>query len=101
MFVTSHGRGRLERCELWGNADGGVYVQMDGDLILATCTLRDHVAGRAAGVYVSSTAAGRVTVGADCVFARNDGGDVVRQEEGDVWDDLVEEEDDDFEEEDA
>ena len=63
--------GRLERCELWGNAKGGVRVRGVGGFTLAACTLRDH---RAAGVYADSD----LTVGADCVFARNVGGNVVR-----------------------
>ena len=79
MDVAFSARGRLERCELWGNADGGVVVRGGGDPTLIACTVRDHVAGKATGVYVSSSAAGRVTVGADCVFARNAGGRIVRQ----------------------
>ena len=82
MFVSNNARGRLKRCELWGNADGGVYVCHGGDPVLATCTLRDHAAGCAAGVYVHSSSRGKVTVGADCAFASNAGGDVVRKGEG-------------------
>ena len=69
-------RGRLERCELWGNADGGVYVWEGGNPTLAACTLRDHSTGIATGVYV--VAGSNAAVGADCIFARNVGGDVVR-----------------------
>ena len=69
-------RGRLESCELWGNGWGGVCVFEGGDPTLAACTLRDHATGRAAGVYVEAGA--QATVGADCVFARNARGDVVR-----------------------
>ena len=77
MAVWKKGRGRLERCELWGNADGGVYVSSGGEPTLGACTLRDHVAGCAAGLFVQSKSYGKVTVGADCVFARNlRGGDV-------------------------
>ena len=68
--------GRLERCELWGNADGGVYVQGRGGPTLVACTLRDHAAGRATGVFLE--AGSSATVGADCVFARNAKGGVVR-----------------------
>ena len=83
MVVISDARGRLERCELWGNADGGVFVDMEADPTLAACTLRDHAAGGQAysgcGVYVRADASkGKATVGADCVFARNAKGDVVR-----------------------
>ena len=78
MFVLSEGRGRLERCELWGNANGGVVVMCGGDPSLAACTLRDHVAGVAAGVCVRADSVGKATVGADCVFARNAKGGVVR-----------------------
>ena len=78
MVVGWGGRGRLERCELWGNANGGVYVRAEGDPTLTACTLRDHSAGVAAGVYVRSDARGLATIGADCVFARNAKGDVVR-----------------------
>ena len=71
------GRGRLERCELWGNAAGGVFVMGGGNPTLAACTLRDHATGQyAIGVYVEG---GSATVGADCVFARNARGDVVRR----------------------
>ena len=70
-------RGRLERCELWGNANGGVWVCEGGGPTLAACTLRDHTAGRAAGVCVWDDRS--VAVGADCVFARNATGDIVRQ----------------------
>ena len=51
-------------------------MQEDSDLNLAACTLRDHAAGIACGVWV--TACSRATVGADCVFARNAGGGVLR-----------------------
>ena len=79
MAVRNGGRGRLERCELWGNGDGGVVVDMKGDPLLAACTLRDHVAGKATGVYVHRSAAGKAMIGADCIFARNAGGDIVRE----------------------
>ena len=68
---------RLERCALFRNADGGVVVDENGRPIFAGCTIRDHAAGRAVGVYVE--AGGDATVGADCVFARNAGGDVLRE----------------------
>ena len=69
--------GRLERCELWGNAKGGVRVSAGSEVALAACALRDHAVGRAAGVHVC--VGGRAAVGADCSFARNAGGDVVRR----------------------
>ena len=83
MYVVSNARGRLERCELWGNANGGVVVQAGGDPTLAACTLRDHASGgnpySGCGVYVFADASkGKATVGADCFFARNAKGDVVR-----------------------
>ena len=78
--LVSQAQGRLERCELWGNAEGGVYLEWGGDPTLAACTLRDHAAGiYAAGVYVDESAAGKATIGADCVFSRNARGDVVRE----------------------
>ena len=92
MAVLHNGRGRMERCELWGNADGGVWVGGGSDPSLAMCTLRDHAAGVACGVYVHSTAAGKATVGADCVFARNAGGDVAR-----AWKEAAAEEEDEEE----
>ena len=79
MYVGFDGKIHLERCELSGNADGGLYVGYGGSPTLAACTLRDHATGRACGVYVSEHARGRATVGADCVFARNAKGDVVRE----------------------
>ena len=51
-----------------------------GSLALANCTVRDHDWQTAYGVYVA--AGSNATVGADCVFARNARGDVVRQGEG-------------------
>ena len=72
------GRGRLERCELWGNANGGVLVEFGGNPSLQKCILRDHVVGRACGVYVRGDARGLARVGADCVFSSNAKGDVVR-----------------------
>ena len=49
MHVIS-AKGRLEHCELWGNADREVHVWGGSDTTLATCTLRDHARG--AGVHV-------------------------------------------------
>ena len=75
-------RSRPERCELWGYTRGRVVVQSSGDPTLAACTLRDHPAGSEAysgcGVYVKADSKGKATVGADCVFARNAMGNVVR-----------------------
>ena len=71
----------LERCELWGNTDVGVRVTERGNPTLTACIVRDHAEGRAAGVYLRSGS--HATVGADCVFARNAKGDVVR---GVWWD---------------
>ena len=90
MDVCRNGRGRLERCELWGNEDASVVVQSGDDPTLAACTVRDHVHRRAGrrvggypwsgcGVYVWDDAEGKATVGADCVFERNARGDVVRR----------------------
>ena len=74
-------RGRLERCELFGNFVGGMFVLAGGEATLTTCTLRDHPAGGEAysgcGVYVEEDS--KATVGADCFFARNAKGDVVRE----------------------
>ena len=71
--------GRLECCELWGNVRGGVWVQGAGDPTIFACIVRDHAKGGCAyGVFVDSASKGKATVGADCVFARNAKGDVVR-----------------------
>ena len=78
VLVSDPGtKGRLEDCELWGNADCAVWVQQEGDPTLLHCAVHDEV--DAAGVYVDATAAGKATVGEDCVFARNAGGDIVRK----------------------
>ena len=74
--------GRLEGCEIWGNANGGVEVSFDGDPTLAGCSVRDHVKGlygRGCGVYVNSDARGKATIGSDCIFVRNADGDVEGQ----------------------
>ena len=68
----------MEHCELWGNADCGVWVQQESDPILSNCIIRDHSAGESCGVYVTASAKGNAAIGAGCVFARNAGGDVVR-----------------------
>ena len=70
----------MERCELWRNAKRGVTVFGGGNphLTLAACTLRDHAAGNACGVYLWTRSS--ATVEADCVFARNAGGNVVLRE---------------------
>ena len=79
VFVNFGAKGRLERCELWGNADGGVVVVNTGGPTLTSCTIRDHVAGRAVGVWVDATARGGATGLLDCIFARNARGDVLRK----------------------
>ena len=76
-------KGRLEGCEIWGHEKCGVYVEKGGDPTLVACTIRDHAESsseRGRGVLVAFSAAGLATVSADCVFARNAGGDVVREE---------------------
>ena len=73
--MRGQAKGRLEGCEIWGNArEGGVRVEDGGRPTLAGCTIRDHD-GR--GVFVNRFTAGAVTVEADCVFARNAGGNIV------------------------
>ena len=92
-------KGRLDRCELWGNADSGVSVLEEGDPTLSLCRIRDNAM---AGVFVHSTAAGKAVVGADCFFARNAWGDVVRdgeEDEGEYDEEEGEEEEGDEEEE--
>ena len=85
--VLCHGvgtKGRLERCDIWSNMEApGVEVKKGGDLTLIGCIIRDHrtsrfVEGSGVGLFVRANAGG-VTVGADCVFARNAWGDVVRE----------------------
>ena len=71
--------GRLEGCVIAGNADCGVKVEKGGDPTLVGCTLRDHAAGGAGGLYVAADARGKASVGARNVFLRNAGGDVVRK----------------------
>ena len=81
MFVGGAGsKGRLEGCEIAGNARCGVYVQEGGDPTLVGCSIHDHAAGRAAGIFVHRTARGKAAVGVGNVFLRNEGGDVVRQQ---------------------
>ena len=69
----------LDSCEIAGNADTGLWVEKEGDAILVACTFRDHAAGRAAGVFVTACARGKVAVGVRNVFERNEGGAVVRR----------------------
>ena len=80
MLVSGAGsKGRLEGCEIAGNANCGVYVQNGGDPTLVGCNIHDHAAGEAAGVFVTSTARGKAALGAGNVFSRNVAGDVVRE----------------------
>ena len=80
MLVTGfNSKGRLEGCTLAANADCGVFVQKEGDPYLVGCTIRDHAAGRAAGIYVDGCARGGAAVGARNNFLRNAKGDVVRK----------------------
>ena len=80
VFVRDPGTaGRLEGCTLWANGLCGVFVVSGGDPSFAGCTVRDHASGLARGIYVADTARGKAKVGADCVFMRNAGGDVVRE----------------------
>ena len=72
-------KARLERCEVAGNATSGVILEKSGDASLIRNTIRDHAAGKGAGLYVFENARGKGAVGADNVFLRNAGGDVVRQ----------------------
>ena len=79
MWTDNDAKGRLEGCQIYANDSGGVCAENGGDSILVACTIRDHTKGEGAyGVYVASNAAGRVTVGADCVFSGNAMGDVFR-----------------------
>lgn len=65
---------------MYANDEGGLCVENLGDPTLVACVIRDHTKGEGAyGVYVASNAAGRVTVGADCVFSGNAMGDVFRE----------------------
>ena len=65
-------------CEFDSNADAGVWVQKGGDPRILGCYIHDHRVGEAIGLLVLPSARGGASVGADCVFARNAGGDVVR-----------------------
>ena len=70
---------RLERCQLSGNADGGVVIGAKGAPVVEACAFYDHATGKACGVLVEASSRGRAAVGADCVFARNAKGGVVRK----------------------
>ena len=84
MYITVRdARVRLEGCDIGDNGIGGVLVTNEGDPTLVGCTLRGHPErgnkpSSGSGVYVHSSARGRATVGADCVFANNAGANVVR-----------------------
>ena len=79
-------KGRLEDCEIWANLAAGVEVQKGANVALTRCTIRDHrgvfghleYLGSGCGVYIAADAKCEATIGADCVFARNVFGDVVR-----------------------
>ena len=96
MIVDQGGSGLMERCELWRNAQGGVQVWGGGEITLDACTFRNHTAGGACGVHVRD--GGTMEVEADCIFANNAGGDVVREKEEE---DEGEEEEEEEEEEEA
>ena len=80
VVVARGARPRLEGCELWGNADGGVYVHEGGDPFLSNNVIRDHAGALGMGVLVASDAVGLCTVGPDNLFLRNSGGNVVRDD---------------------
>ena len=70
---------------MWANASCGVMVQSGGDPTLIGCLIRDHAytGGKRAicsgcGVFVPPSAAGKAVIDGSCVFARNEGGNVVR-----------------------
>ena len=77
---------RIEGCEIWGNGCG-VFVRDQNEALLVGNTIRDHARGdegnqsSGAGLFVTRSGAGCATVRPDNVFARNAGGDVVREEE--------------------
>ena len=83
-MYSTNSRARIEGCEIWCNMGPGVNVREGGDPSLFGCTLRDHngtaFKGSGCGVYVHADSAGKATGGAgSCIFARNSGGDVVRE----------------------
>ena len=93
MLVWKGGsKGRLEGCEIWGNSSSGCIVYGGGDPTLVGCTIRDHsvwtFTGSGCGLYVRTDAAGKATA-TDCVFARNAGGDVVREPPQQAWKGLL------------
>ena len=55
-------------------------MEEEGDPCLSACIIRDHIKNRSNGVFVSASALGKATIGADCVFSGNNGGDVKRME---------------------
>ena len=67
--VRTSAQGRLERCELCGNAAGGVILQSKSDPTLVACIIRDN---GGPGLTVAADASGWGTV-RDCTFARNAG----------------------------
>ena len=78
---------RIEGCEIWRNSDGGIFVSRAGDPLLIGNTIRDHARGNdddvlmassGIGLFVIGDSVGLATVRPDNVFARNEGGDVVR-----------------------
>ena len=85
VIVSGAGtKGRLEACQIWANTIVGVAVQKGGDPTLRGCTIRDHRRAAwslrgGAGLFVCADSAGKATT-TGCVFARNAGGDVVRED---------------------
>ena len=68
----------MERCVIWANVMGGLWAE-EGDPTIIACSIRDHTEGEwAHGIRIDAAAAG--TTVADCVFARNAAGVVVREE---------------------
>ena len=80
VVVARGARPRLEGCELFCNADGGIYVHEGGDPILSANIIRDHEGTLGMGVLVAADAAGLCTVLPDNVFLRNRGGNIVRDD---------------------
>ncbi|MEN8220360.1 MAG: right-handed parallel beta-helix repeat-containing protein [Pseudomonadota bacterium] len=57
VFVNDEGTGRIENCDIFGNALAGIQVRMGGNSVVKDCQIHD---GKGSGVFVYEKGTGRI-----------------------------------------